>query len=108
MLETMPNRAAIWNFLFGRLTLDSLPFLANNAEGRILLVTLAVVVIIGVAILAAVTKYRKWGYLWHEWFTSVDHKKLGIMYMILGPVILLPGFSAPTIIPRHRAYPSGP
>ena len=108
MLEAMPNRAAIWNFLFGRLTLDSLPFLANNAEGRILLVTLAVVVVIGVAILAAVTKYRKWGYLWHEWFTSVDHKKLGIMYMILGTVMLLRGFSDAIMMRAQQAYAFGP
>ena len=108
MLEAMPHRAAIWNFLFGRLTLDSLPFLANNAEGRILLVTLAVVVIIGVAILAAITKYRKWGYLWHEWFTSVDHKKLGIMYMILGTVMLLRGFSDAIMMRAQQAYAFGP
>src|SRR5690348_6430259 len=108
MLEAMPHRAAIWNFLFGRLTLDSLPFLANNAEGHILLVTLAVVVIIGVAILAAITKYRKWGYLWHEWFTSVDHKKLGIMYMILGTVMLLRGFSDAIMMRAQQAYAFGP
>ena len=51
MLEAMPHRSAFMNFLFGRLTIDSLPFLANDAEGHILLVTLAVVVIIGIAIL---------------------------------------------------------
>ena len=33
----------------------------------------------GIAMVAALTKYRLWGYLWHEWFTSIDHKKIGIM-----------------------------
>ncbi|MGH8148143.1 MAG: hypothetical protein ACREPY_17660, partial [Rhodanobacteraceae bacterium] len=93
MLEALPHRAAIWNFLFGRLTLDSLPFLKPDLEGRIVLWTLIVVAIIGIAILGIVTRKRLWSYLWREWFTSVDHKKLGIMYMILGTVMLLRGFS---------------
>ena len=55
MLEAMPHRSAIMNFLFGRLTLDSLPFLANNAECHIMMVTLGAVVIVGVAIMGAIT-----------------------------------------------------
>ena len=35
-------------------------------------------------VLGAVTYYRQWRYLWREWFTSIDHKKIGIMYVILG------------------------
>ena len=42
---------------------------------------------------AAITYFRLWGYLWREWFTTVDHKKIGIMYMILGIVMLLRGFA---------------
>jgi cytochrome o ubiquinol oxidase subunit 1 len=30
------------------------------------------------------TYYRVWGTLWHDWLTSIDHKKIGIMYCILG------------------------
>src|SRR6185312_16245851 len=101
MLEAMPHRAAIWNFLFGRLTMNSLPFLANDAEGHILLVTLAVVVIIGAVILGAITKFRLWGYLWREWFTTVDHKKLGIM-------MLLRGFSDAIMMRAQQAYAFGP
>lgn len=33
------------------------------------------------------------GYLWNEWFTSVDHKKIGIMYVILALIMLLRGFA---------------
>ena len=47
----------------------------------------------GIALLGALTCFRLWGYLWHEWFTSVDHKKIGIMYMVLGIVMLLRGFA---------------
>jgi cytochrome o ubiquinol oxidase subunit 1 len=47
----------------------------------------------GITLLAALTYFRVWGYLWREWFTSIDHKKIGIMYIILGVVMLLRGFS---------------
>lgn len=108
MPEAMPHRAAIWNFLFGRLSLDSLPFLQPDLEGRIVLVTLIVVLIGGLAILGFVTKKRLWGYLWHEWFTSVDHKKLGIMYMILATVMLLRGFSDAIMMRAQQAVAFGP
>src|SRR3982074_3753392 len=32
-------------------------------------------------------------YLWHEWLTSVDHKRIGVMYVLLAMVMLLRGFS---------------
>ncbi len=74
--------------IFGRLTLESFP-----VHEPILLVTFAVVVLLGLGIVGAVTKYKLWGYLWTEWFTTVDHKKIGIMYMILGIIMLLRGFA---------------
>jgi cytochrome o ubiquinol oxidase subunit 1 len=77
-----------WKLLFGRLTLESFPY-----HEPILVVTFAAVVLGGLALVALITKYRLWGYLWHEWFTSVDHKKIGIMYMILGVIMLLRGFA---------------
>jgi cytochrome o ubiquinol oxidase subunit 1 len=80
--------AAVMKFLFGRLTLDALPL-----HEPIVVVTFVVVALAGLAVLAAITYFRLWGYLWHEWFTSVDHKKIGIMYMVLGLIMLLRGFS---------------
>ena len=59
----------------------------------ILVVTFAVVAIGGLAVLGAISYFRLWGYLWREWFTSVDHKRIGIMYIILGLVMLLRGFA---------------
>src|SRR5690606_40423241 len=47
----------------------------------------------GIALLGAITYFRLWGYLWREWFTTVDHKRIGIMYMILGIIMLLRGFA---------------
>ena len=59
----------------------------------ILVATFVVVALGGLALVAALTYFRLWGYLWREWFTSVDHKKIGIMYMILGLIMLLRGFA---------------
>ncbi len=40
---------------------------------------------------AYLTKTRKWGWLWHEWLTTVDHKKIGIMYLIAALIMLFRG-----------------
>lgn len=77
-----------WKLLFGRLTLESFPY-----HEPILVVTFAAVILGGLALVVLITRFKLWGYLWHEWFTSVDHKKIGIMYMILGVIMLLRGFA---------------
>ena len=74
--------------IFGRLTWEAIPY-----HEPILVVTFIAVALGGIAILALVTRFRLWGYLWTEWFTSVDHKKIGIMYVILALVMLLRGFA---------------
>ncbi|MCR5857516.1 cytochrome o ubiquinol oxidase subunit I [Mesorhizobium sp. J428] len=74
--------------IFGRLTWEALPL-----HEPILVGTFAVVALGGIALLGAITYFRLWGYLWREWFTTVDHKRIGIMYMILGIVMLLRGFA---------------
>ncbi len=75
-------------FIFGRLTLEAIPY-----HEPILVVTFIGVAIGGLAVLALITKFKLWGYLWTEWFTSVDHKKIGIMYIILAIIMLLRGFA---------------
>lgn len=74
-------------FLLGRLNLSAIPY------DPIVQATFVVVAIGGAVLLWALTKYRLWGYLWHEWFTTVDHKKIGIMYMVLALIMLIRGFS---------------
>ncbi|TPI22485.1 MULTISPECIES: cytochrome o ubiquinol oxidase subunit I [unclassified Mesorhizobium] len=75
-------------FIFGRLTLESLPLHEPIVVGTFIAVALG-----GAAVLGAITYFKLWGYLWREWFTSVDHKKIGVMYMALGLIMLLRGFS---------------
>ncbi len=74
--------------LFGRLSLESLPL-----HEPILVATFIGVALGGLALFGALTYFRLWGYLWREWFTSIDHKKIGIMYTVLGIVMLLRGFA---------------
>src|SRR6201747_1355656 len=53
----------------------------------------AMMVIAALAGLIPVTYYKKWGYLWSEWLTSVDHKKIGVMYIVIAFIMLLRGFA---------------
>ncbi len=88
--------------IFGRLTWDAIPF-----HDPIILATFAVVAVGGVAMLVAITRYKLWGYLWNEWFTSIDHKKIGIMYIILGLVMLLRGFADAIMMRLQQAFAFG-
>ncbi|MGH8445110.1 MAG: cytochrome o ubiquinol oxidase subunit I, partial [Solimonas sp.] len=98
----MHDRSDLMNFIFGRLSWEAVPF-----HEPILLWTFIVVAILGAGLLGAVTYYRKWGYLWNEWFTSVDHKKIGVMYIILGIVMLLRGFSDAIMMRIQQAIAFG-
>ncbi|MBZ9799016.1 cytochrome o ubiquinol oxidase subunit I [Mesorhizobium sp. ES1-4] len=82
----MPD--TLTKFIFGRLTWESLPL-----HEPIVVATFVAVALGGIALLGVITYFKLWTYLWREWFTSVDHKKIGIMYMVLGLVMLLRGFS---------------
>ncbi|MEH7225152.1 cytochrome aa3 quinol oxidase subunit I [Bacillus sp. JJ1566] len=44
-----------------------------------------------IGIIAGLTYFKKWGYLWREWLTTVDHKRIGIMYLISALIMLFRG-----------------
>ena len=44
-----------------------------------------------IAILIGLTYFKKWNYLWREWLTTVDHKRIGIMYLIAALLMLFRG-----------------
>ncbi|WP_313321082.1 cytochrome o ubiquinol oxidase subunit I [Stenotrophomonas sp.] len=87
--------------MLGKLSLDSLP------HDPIVLTTLIGAILGGLAVVAAVTKFKLWGYLWKEWFTSVDHKKIGAMYLIVAFVMLLRGFSDAIMMRAQQAVAAG-
>ncbi|WP_196494221.1 cbb3-type cytochrome c oxidase subunit I, partial [Burkholderia stagnalis] len=43
--------------------------------------------------LATLTATGRWKWLWSEWLTSVDHKKIGVMYLVVAVLMLLRGFA---------------
>ncbi len=88
--------------VFGRLTWDAVPL-----HDPILIATFALVLIGGGTLVTALTHYKVWGYLWQEWITSIDHKRIGVMYMILGFVMLMRGFSDAILMRVHQAFAFG-
>jgi cytochrome o ubiquinol oxidase subunit I len=84
--------------MFGKLTLDAIPF-----DEPIIMGTGAMVALGGIAILALLTYFRVWKYLWAEWITSVDHKRIGVMYIFLALVMLLRGFADALMMRAQQA-----
>ncbi|MBA1273060.1 cytochrome o ubiquinol oxidase subunit I [Stutzerimonas azotifigens] len=84
--------------MFGKLTLDAIPW-----HEPIIMYTLAVVGVIGAAVLALITRAKGWGPLWREWLTSVDHKKIGVMYIVVALIMLLRGFSDAIMMRTQQA-----
>lgn len=84
--------------ILGKLTIDSIPY-----YDPIIMYTIAVVVIMGGIVISWVTYYKKWTYLWYEWFTSVDHKKIGIMYIIVSCIMFLRGFADAIMMRTQQA-----
>ena len=98
MTAASGNVPAVDSLWLGRLSLDALPF-----HDPILIATFVMVALGGAAALGALTWFRLWGYLWREWFTSIDHKKIGIMYMVLGLVMLMRGFADALMMRMQQA-----
>ncbi len=88
--------------MFGKLSLSAVPYhdpIVMGAVGGSILLT--------VVILALITYYRKWTYLWNDWLTSVDHKRIGIMYIILALIMMLRGLSDAVMIRSQQALSAG-
>jgi cytochrome o ubiquinol oxidase subunit 1 len=84
--------------MFGKLGLSAIPF-----SQPIPLITSAVVLLIAIGVLALVTVKGWWPYVWREWITSVDHKRIGIMYCLLGVVMLIRGFADAIMMRTQQA-----
>jgi cytochrome o ubiquinol oxidase subunit 1 len=73
--------------MLGKLTWAAIPW-----EQPIPLIAAAVVGLILLGVIAWVVLKGYLPYLWHDWITSVDHKRIGVMYTLLGLVMLIRGF----------------
>ncbi|WP_372783967.1 cbb3-type cytochrome c oxidase subunit I, partial [Litorivivens sp.] len=98
----MSEQFDLTKLIFGRLSLESIPY-----HDPIIIATFLMVAVGGIALLVAVTRAKLWGYLWREWFTSIDHKRIGVMYMILGVVMMLRGFADAIMMRIQQAIAFG-
>lgn len=89
------------NAVFGKLNWDVIPY-----HDPVILPVMLAVVLGGLALLGYITYAKKWAYLWHEWFTSVDHKKIGLMYIIVAGVMMFRGFADAVMMRSHQAAES--
>jgi cytochrome o ubiquinol oxidase subunit I len=88
--------------MWGRLTLSAIPF-----DQPIVMGTCATVGLVLFTVFLLITVKRGWPYLWREWITSVDHKRIGVMYMVLGLVMLVRGFSDAILMRSQLALAAG-
>ncbi len=87
--------------MLGRFTLDALPHEAITIGGAIMLI------LGGLTIVGLLTYFKKWKWLWANWLTSLDPKKIGVMYMIVAGAMLLRGVMDALMIRAQQALSVG-
>jgi cytochrome o ubiquinol oxidase subunit I len=87
--------------MFGKLTLAALP------HDPIIMGAGIFMALGAIGILGALFYFKKWTWLWNEWLTTVDHKKIGIMYILVALVMLLRGFSDAVMMRSHLMMSAG-
>ena len=88
--------------LLGKLSWSAIPFdqpIVTGASGGMIL---AIVFVVGWVTLKGYVPY-----LWNEWLTSVDHKRIGVMYLVLALLMLLRGFSDAIMMRAQQAVAAG-
>ena len=88
--------------MFGKLTWDAIPL-----NEPIPLVSAGIVVLVLAGLLLLVTVKGWWPVLWGDWITSVDHKRIGVMYVLLALVMLVRGFIDALMMRSQLALAAG-
>lgn len=76
----------------------------KNADPLIQMSAVAIVLTL-LSIVFALTYYKKWGWLWREWITTVDHKKIGILYLVSALLMLFRGGVDALLMRTQLAFP---
>jgi cytochrome o ubiquinol oxidase subunit I len=87
--------------MFGKLTLAAIPL-----DQPIIMGALGFMVLGGLAVVGLITYFKLWRWLWSNWLTSVDHKNIGVMYIILAMVMMLRGFADALMMRSQQALAS--
>ncbi len=88
--------------MLGRLSWAAIPF-----DEPIPLIAAGVVGLVILAVLGWIVMKGWWPYLWREWLTSVDHKRIGVMYVTLALVMLVRGYSDAIMMRSQQAVAIG-
>jgi cytochrome o ubiquinol oxidase subunit 1 len=89
--------------VLGNLSLSVIPF-----DQPIIIGAVAFMILGGLAVVGGLTYFAKWKWLWTEYLTSVDHKKIGVMYIVIALVMLLRGFVDAVMMRTQLALSYGP
>src|ERR1700686_3804043 len=88
--------------MLGKLSWAAIPFNQPIPMAASLMIVVGVLFVLGL-----VTWKGWWTYLWREWLTSVDHKRIGVMYVLLALVLLLRGFADAIMMRSQLALAAG-
>src|SRR5262249_33126064 len=88
--------------LLGKLTWEAIPFHEPIIMGTAAVVGLCIAAVVGLVMLNGYVPY-----LWREWITSVDHKRIGVMYLALAMLMLLRGFADAIMMRTQQAVAAG-
>lgn len=91
----------LFGSLLGKLSFDAFPkdIITQGAAVSIVLG--------GIGVLAALTYFKKWSWLWKSWLTTLDPKRIGIMYLIVAALMLVRGVSDAIMIRAQQATSVG-
>ncbi|BFI91042.1 cytochrome o ubiquinol oxidase subunit I [Enterobacterales bacterium endosymbiont of Anomoneura mori] len=73
--------------MFGKLTFNAIPI-----HEPIIMCTISIVLIFFILFIVTMTHFNKWKWLWNEYIISLDHKKIGIMYITISIIMFIRGF----------------
>src|SRR5665213_226622 len=88
--------------MLGKLTWSAIPLGQPIPMAASLFITIGVFAVLGL-----VTWKGWWPYVWREWLTSVDHKRIGVLYVLLALVLLLRGFIDAIMMRSQLAIAAG-
>jgi cytochrome o ubiquinol oxidase subunit 1 len=88
--------------MLGKLTWSAIPYDQPIQMAASLFIIVGILTVIGI-----VTRKGWWPYLWREWLTTVDHKRIGVMYVLLALVLLLRGFIDAIMMRSQLAIAAG-
>jgi cytochrome o ubiquinol oxidase subunit 1 len=88
-------------FFFGKLSWSVFPQNAIAWGGAIFMI------LCGIAIVLALTYFGRWRWFWRDWLTSLDPKKIGVMYIAVASVMLVRGGADMLLLRAQQATSVG-